>query len=152
MFSGRSILDYLTNDYNDEYIVEIDENGRITKIPYSPFLECMAEDDYKKLVKEVKENQLNKEIENFKKKFIKNMPNLIEVEEMKDAEIILTIRKDKSYFNWDVEKNDNPDLEMVEIEKKLFGIIFYWFRRKDQQNSIDNILDYVYKTLKKELC
>ena len=136
----------------NEYIVEIDENGRITKIPYSPFLECMAENDYKKLVKEVKENQLNKEIENFKKKFIKNMPNLIEVEEMKDAEIILTIRKDKSYFKWNVEKNDNPDLEMVEVEKKVFGIIFYWFRRKDQQNSIDSILNYIHNTLKKELC
>ena len=142
----RSILDYLINDYEDEYIVEIDENGEINKIPYSPFnegygepIEFEWEENYEKL------------IEDFKKEFIENMPDLIEVEEMKDAEIILTIRKDKSYFKWDVEKNDNPDLEMVEIEKKLFGIIFYWFRRKDQQNSIDNILDYVYKTLKKEL-
>ena len=32
----------------DEYIVEIDENGKINKIPYSPLLDVMGEENYKK--------------------------------------------------------------------------------------------------------
>ena len=96
------------------------------------YIEC--EEDYEKL------------IEDFKEEFIESMPGLIEVEEIKNAELILTIRKTEDYFDWDVERNENPDIEMIEIENKLYG-----FRRKDQQNSIDSILDYIYNTLKKEL-
>ena len=160
----------------DEYIVEIDENGKINKIPYSPLLDVMGEENYKKYIKKLEENKLNKEIENkflnfdhhwvevekeeedyekliedFKEEFIESMPGLIEVEEIKNAELILTIRKTEDYFNWDVERNENPDIEMMEIENKLYGMLFYGFRRKDQQNSIDSILDYIYNTLKKEL-
>ena len=141
----------------DEYIVEIDENGKINKIPYSPLLDVMGEENYKKYIKKLEENKLNKEvekeeedyeklIEDFKEEFIESMPGLIEVEEIKNAELILTIRKTEDYFDWDVERNENPDIEMIEIENKLYG-----FRRKDQQNSIDSILDYIYNTLKKEL-
>ena len=163
----------------DEYIVEIDENGKINKIPYSPLLDVMGEENYKKYIKKLEENKLNKEIENnknkflnfnhhwvevekeeedyekliedFKEEFIESMPGLIEVEEIKNAELILTIRKTEDYFDWDVERNENPDIEMMEIENKLYGMLFYGFRRKDQQNSIDSILDYIYNTLKKEL-
>ena len=146
----------------DEYIVEIDENGKINKIPHSPLLDVMGEEDYKKYIKKLEENKLNKEVENeeedyekliedFKEEFIESMPGLIEVEEIKNAELILTIRKTEDYFDWDVERNENPDIEMMEIENKLYGMLFYGFRRKDQQNSIDSILDYIYNTLKKEL-
>ena len=174
----------------DEYIVEIDKNGKINKIPYSPLLDVMGEENYKKYIKKLEENKLNKEIENnknkfinldhhwvevekeeedyekliekeeedyekliedFKEEFIESMPGLIEVEEIKNAELILTIRKTEDYFDWDVERNENPDIEMMEIENKLYGMLFYGFRRKDQQNSIDSILDYIYNTLKKEL-
>ena len=103
------------------------------------YMESECEEDYEKLIEE------------FKGEFIESMPGLIEVEGIKNAELILTIRKTEDYFNWDVERNENPDIEMMEIENKLYGMLFYGFRRKDQQNSIDSILDYIYNTLKKEL-
>ena len=103
------------------------------------YIESECEEDYEKL------------IEDFKEEFIESMPGLIEVEEIKNAELILTIRKTEDYFDWDVERNENPDIEMMEIENKLYGMLFYGFRRKDQQNSIDSILNYIYNTLKKEL-
>ena len=56
--SNRSVLDYLTNDYDDEYILNIDENGKITEIPYSPFDESKGKEYYERLIEEQKEKEL----------------------------------------------------------------------------------------------
>ena len=68
------------------------------------------------------------EIENFKEKIIKDIPDLIEVKEMKDAEIVLIIHND--FTQWDVRENDNPNPRFLEKIKEVFDLSCYWLKRK----------------------
>ena len=143
----------------DEYIVEIDENGKINKIPYSPLLDVMGEEDYKKYIKKLEENKLNKEVENeeedyekliedLKDDIIKRIPDLIEIEDMKDADIVLIIHND--FTQWDVRKNEEVNPRYLEYIKEVANLSFYWLKRKNQQDDIEKILDYINEEVRKK--
>ena len=123
--SNRSLLDYLTNDYNDEYILNIDENGKSTKIPYNPFDECTGEEYYKKLIKKKKDQE--KRLERLKKKIIKDNPNFIEVEKIEEADHVILIHKD-DIRRWSIRVNDQKDMEVTEMLEKDFDVRTYFLK------------------------
>ena len=109
--SNRSLLDYLTNDYDDEYILNIDENGKITKIPYSPFDECEGEEYYDRLIEEQKEQE-EKELENSKNKFLNFDRHWVEVKKIEEAEYLLIIHKE------DINRWELKEIEQNTKEKQ----------------------------------
>ena len=154
---------FSTDSDCEEYIVNIDENGEVTKIPYDPFLECTGyydriEEEIEKQKEQVKyynkiEEEQEKRLKNFKektiKKIIKKVPELIKVDEIKDAEIVLIIHNDCT--QWDVREfnYNDEDLEFIEEVKELFDLSYYWFKRINKQKYINDILNYINKKLRK---
>ena len=119
----------------DEYIVEIDENGKINKIPYSPLLDVMGEENYKKYIKKLEENKLNKEIENNKNKFLNFDHHWVEVEKEEEADHYLIIHKENpnTYDLKELKKKEivaerkEPEFKKEELEE-MFNMKVYYLK------------------------
>ena len=64
----------------------------------------------------------------FKEDIIKRIPDLIEVEDMKEADIVLIIHND--FTQWDVRKNEEVNPRYLEHLKEVMNLSFYWLKRK----------------------
>ena len=142
--SNRSLLDYLTNNYNDEYIINIDENGEITKIPYSPFMESEGEEYYERLIEEQKEKE--KKLKKYKEKLIKNLTNFKEVKERKKADALLIINKDK-LNKYDLRLNDFSENQIKEMED--LGYNFYYLKNTNPHDKRLSTIGFIKKSLEK---
>ena len=126
--SNRSVLDYLTNDYDDEYILNIDENGKITEIPYSPFDESKGKEYYERLIEEQKE----KELENSKNKFLNFDRHWVEVKKIEEAEYLLIIHKEdiNRYELKEIEQNTKE--ETIKSLEEMFNMKIYYIKYSKQ--------------------
>ena len=84
----------------------------------------------------------------FKEDIIKRIPDLIEVEDMKEAEIVLIIHND--FTQWDVRENEEVNPRYLEHLKEVMNLSFYWLKRKNQQDDIEKILDYINKEVRRK--
>ena len=84
----------------------------------------------------------------FKEDIIKRIPDLIEVEDMKEADIVLIIHND--FTQWDVRKNEEVNPRYLEHLKEVMNLSFYWLKRKNQQDDIEKILDYINKEVRRK--
>ena len=84
----------------------------------------------------------------FKEDIIKRIPDLIEVEDMKDADIVLIIHND--FTQWDVRENEEVNPRYLEYIKEVMNLSFYWLKRKNQQDDIGKILDYINKEVRRK--
>ena len=84
----------------------------------------------------------------FKEDIIKRIPDLIEVEDMKEADIVLIIHND--FTQWDVRKNEEVNPRYLEHLKEVMNLSFYWLKRKNQQDDIEKILDYITKEVRRK--
>ena len=101
-----------------------------------------------KIKKRKKSKREQAKIEKFKENIIKDIPDLIEVEEMENADSVLIIHND--FTQWDVIKNDEPSPRFVEHIKDVFDLSVYWLKRKNQQDDIEKILDYIKKEVRRK--
>ena len=83
-----------------------------------------------------------------KEDIIKRIPDLIEVEDMKEADIVLIIHND--FTQWDVRKNEEVNPRYLEHLKEVMNLSFYWLKRKNQQDDIEKILDYINKEVRRK--
>ena len=96
---------------SEDYILNIDENGEKEKVPYSPLLDIMGEEIYKKFK--------DAEIENSKNKFLNFMSHLVEVESEEDADNYLIIHKDApNIFDYKEINKEKPEVKSP--DKKIF--------------------------------
>ena len=128
----------IEEDTNEETVKLIEESNN-AKVYY-------VNDLGRKINKKSKKEQMK--IENFKKKIIRNIPELIEVKEMKDAEIVLIIHND--FTQWDVRENDHPNPRFLKKIKEAFDLSFYWLKRVNKQNNIKDILHHIDKNIRKK--
>ena len=84
----------------------------------------------------------------FKEDIIKRIPDLIEVEDMKEADIVLIIHND--FTQWDVRENEEVNPRYLEHLKEVMNLSFYWLKRKNQQDDIEKILDYINKEVRRK--
>ena len=84
----------------------------------------------------------------FKEDIIKRIPDLIEVEDMKEADIVLIIHND--FTSWDVRENEEVNPSYLEHLEKVMDLSFYWLKRKNQQDDIEKILDYINKEVRRK--
>ena len=84
----------------------------------------------------------------FKEDIIKRIPDLIEVEDMKEADIVLIIHND--FTSWDVRENEEVNPRYLEHLEKVMDLSFYWLKRKNQQDDIEKILDYINKEVRRK--
>ena len=86
-------------------------------------------------------------IKKFKENIIKKFNNLLEVEKMEDADIVLIIHND--FTQWDVRENDNPNPRYLDFIKEIFKLSFFWLKRINEEENIDEILNYINKEIRK---
>ena len=84
----------------------------------------------------------------FKEDIIKRIPDLIEVEDMKETDIVLIIHND--FTQWDVRENEEVNPRYLEHLKEVMNLSFYWLKRKNQQDDIEKILDYINKEVRRK--
>ena len=95
------------------------------------------------------ETQSIMKIEKFKKIVVNIVSDLIvEVKDIKDSEILLILYNDLS--QWHLTKVKHPQPKRAKKnECGLFDLSFYWFKRVNDQKSIEETIDYIYKKLRK---
>ena len=122
---------FLTDSDNEESIVNIDENGKITKIPYSPFDEAEGEEYYERLIEEQKERE-EKELENSKNKFLNFDRHWVEVEKIEEAEYLLIIHKE-DINRYDLrEIKQNTKEEEIKSMEEMFNMKIYYLKYSKQ--------------------
>ena len=87
-------------------------------------------------------------IKKFKEEIIKRIPDLIEVEDMKEADIALIIHNDLTSFS--VRENEEVNPRYIEHLKEVMNLSFYWLKRKNQQDDVEKILDYINEEVRKK--
>ena len=125
----------------EEFVLHIDENGNLIKIPYNPFNEDLIEEctnidwveEYKKQEKLTKINKNNLGVRNrFEetKKFAFAMNNLIEVKELEEAEYLVKVHNyplelvsevkiNKDYTHEEIKKEEKWDKCKIFFGKKV---------------------------------
>ena len=106
---------------------------------------------YFKDAKKTKRKKTKKEqakIIKFKEDIIKRIPDLIEVEDTKEADIVLIIHND--FTQWDVRENEEVNPRYLEHLKEVMDLSFYWLKRKNQQDDIEKILDYINEEVRRK--
>ena len=84
----------------------------------------------------------------FKEEIIKRIPDLIEVKDMKEADIVLIIHNDLTSFS--VRENEEVNPRYLEHLEKTMDLSFYWLKRRNKQDDIEKILDYINKEVRRK--
>ena len=126
--SIKFICEFLeTDDDGEEYLVNIGENNKITKIPYNPFLEVMGREYIEKLIE-----QKEKEFGEAKNKFINFDRHWDEVEKIEDAEQLLIINIDGP-INWKLKNvTEGVDYDYVKSIENDKTKVYYVKYNKNQ--------------------
>ena len=98
--------------------------------------------------KDAKAKREQAKIIKFKEDIIKRIPDLIEAEDMKEADIVLIIHNDLTSFS--VRENEEVNPRYLEHLKEVMNLSFYWLKRKNQQDDIEKILDYINEEVRKK--
>ena len=115
-----------TDDDGEEYLTNIDENGKITKIPYNPFIEVLGLDNYMKLIKENKFKEA-------KNKFLNFDRHWDEVEKIEDAEELLIVYLDDGSIIYDLKKiKDGINQDYVKSIENENTKVYYVKYNKNQ--------------------
>ena len=107
--------------------------------------------DKRKKVKTKTKNQLMK-IKKFKEMVVNIVSDfIVEVEDNKDSEILLVLHNNFSF--WDLAKVENPQTKVSRAQKReceIFDLSYYWFKRVNEQKSVEDTIDLILKNLRKK--
>ena len=107
--------------------------------------------DKRKEVKTKTKEQLM-EIKKFKEMVVNIVSDfIVEVEDNKDSEILLVLHNDFSF--WDLAKVKNPRTKVSRANRRdceMFDLSYYWFKRVNEQKSVEDTIDYILKNLRKK--
>ena len=134
------------NIYDED---DYEENEKIMNKNNNKIKTCYVKNRNKKTKTKTKKQLIK--IEKFKNMVVNIVSGLIvEVEDNKDSEILLVLYND--FSQWHLVKVKNPQSKVSRANKnecELFDLSFYWFKRVNEQKSIEETIDYIYKNLRK---
>ena len=131
---------FLTDSDNKESIVNIDEDGEINTIPYNPFNESEANEYFERLRKQ------KQKVEKYKNKVIKNLTNFRKVKELKEADALLIINKNKLNKH-DLRLNDFSEEQIKEMRD--LGYNFYYLKNTNPRDKRLSTIGFIKKTLER---
>ena len=107
--------------------------------------------DKSKKVKTKTKKQLMK-IKKFKEMVVNIVSDfIVEVEDNDDSEILLVLFND--FSSWDVTKVEHPPSKIPRVHKReceIFDLSYYWFKRVNEQKSVEDTIDLIRKNLRKK--